>query len=171
MKVVQRFLGDMNTPKISQNNSSIIKKTPTSVKMAWCIWYNYEVEPGEGGERNSVLKEKGIETYLIKATRPRRVCLYCIFRDHFVIKNRYNENTQLCLSVIKLSRRIENLTVWYALLKSFQVKLYLHASSGEILLNTYRKEIQVWWNVIVPDWNIWYYLFHSTANSLLFMVY
>ena len=68
----------------------------------------YEVEPGEGGERNSVLKGKGIETYLIKATRPRRVCLYCIFRDHFVIKNRYNENTQLCLSVIKLSRRIEN---------------------------------------------------------------
>lgn len=33
----------------------------------------YEVEPGEGGERNSFLKEKGIETYLIKSTHPRRV--------------------------------------------------------------------------------------------------
>ena len=35
----------------------------------------YEVEPGEGGERNAVLKEKGIETYLIKSTHPRRVSI------------------------------------------------------------------------------------------------
>ncbi|XP_052094774.1 adenylate cyclase type 1-like [Mytilus californianus] len=33
----------------------------------------FETEPGDGGERNQFLKEKGIETYLIKSNHPRRI--------------------------------------------------------------------------------------------------
>ncbi|KAK3101048.1 hypothetical protein FSP39_000561 [Pinctada imbricata] len=33
----------------------------------------YEVEPGNGGERNPYLKERGIETFLIKDNHPRRM--------------------------------------------------------------------------------------------------
>lgn len=35
----------------------------------------YELEPGYGGDRSSYLKEQNIETYLIKAKHPRKVCI------------------------------------------------------------------------------------------------
>ncbi|KAJ8313922.1 hypothetical protein KUTeg_008483 [Tegillarca granosa] len=38
-----------------------------------CLHDEFEVEPGNGGERNQYLKEQNIETFLIKASQPRRI--------------------------------------------------------------------------------------------------
>lgn len=50
---------------------------------------DYEVEPGEGGERNNYLKDHNIETYLIVAASYRGVravgCNFFLQDLHFVV--------------------------------------------------------------------------------------
>jgi hypothetical protein len=60
------------------------------------------------------------------------------------------------------------LKVWYAL-ERFRVKLFARKQTrnkqdGGITLNTSCKEI--WWNVIVTDWNIWYYVIKDFCTNV-----
>ena len=51
----------------------------------------YEVEPGNGGDRDARIKKEAMETFLIKATHPRKVsnCIVLYSIDYYIrIKKR-----------------------------------------------------------------------------------